>query len=88
MVPIVLGLTEIFVFNHVKSDREQRDIREQLIASMRHKRLPKNIFLCSTRRRKGTEGGAGKEGEKQGNKKGRGRVGGDEGGGGEEEEEE
>jgi len=31
---------------------------------MRQKKLPKNIFLGSTRRRKGTEGGAGKEGEK------------------------
>jgi hypothetical protein len=45
----------------VKSDREYRVIREKLIAGMRQKRLPKNIFLCSTRRRKGTEGGAGSD---------------------------
>jgi hypothetical protein len=85
VVPILLGLRKIFIFNHVKSDREYRvpgtgyrvqgtgyrvqgtEYRVQgsqgkLIARMRQKRLPKNIFLRSTRRRKGTEGGAGKEG--------------------------
>ena len=70
VVSVLLGLREIFVFSHVKSDREYRVIREKLITGMRQKRLPQNIFLCSTRRRKGKEGGAGKEGEKQGNKRG------------------
>jgi hypothetical protein len=44
-----------------KSDRECRVIREKLVARMRQKWLLKNIFLGSTRRRKATERGAGKE---------------------------
>jgi hypothetical protein len=66
VVPIVLGLSEIFVSNHVKSDRVYGVIREKLRARMRQKRLMKNIFFGSTRRRRGTERGAGKVGEKQG----------------------
>jgi hypothetical protein len=31
---------------------------------MRQKTFPKNVFLGRARRRKGTEGGTGKEGEK------------------------
>jgi hypothetical protein len=66
VVPILPGLREIFVFNNVKSDSEYRVIRDKLRAKMRQKRLPKKIFLGSTRRRNGTEGGAGREGENRG----------------------